>query len=218
MLTTILILFLAAVAAVFASLSLSDRKDKARYEAKSNELSSEVMRLREELAQSKVSGTRRQLIRKDLILEYLRDEAGLECELMEDRDLIIFKIGDERYHVNTDRLPRQVHLRKGYNVGDADVDWDAMEKAALAVADDLIMVKMNVDRENRTYEYYVVSPDRTIGNFASNFEFYVGLFGDAERCFADRYKEFSKDREEEREKVMSGEMIRKQFEAQKLKS
>ena len=159
--TTIIIFFLAAVAAVFVSLFLSDRKDKARYEARSNELSSEVMRLREELAQSNVYGTRRQSIRKDLILEYLRDEAGLECEAMEDRDLIVFKIGDERYHLNTDRLPRQVHLRKGYNVGDADIDWDAMDKAALAVADDLIMINMNVDRENRIYEYSVVSPDRT---------------------------------------------------------
>lgn len=42
--------FFAAVVAVFASLFLSDRKEKAKYEAKSNELSSEVMRLKEELA------------------------------------------------------------------------------------------------------------------------------------------------------------------------
>ena len=95
--------FFAAVVAVFASLFLSDRKEKAKYEAKSNELSSEVMRLKEELAQAGVSGSRRQCIKKDLILEFLRDEEGLECE----------------------------------------VNWDAMEKAALAVTDDLTMIKMN---------------------------------------------------------------------------
>ncbi len=49
--------FFAAVVAVFASLFLSDRKEKAKYEAKSNELSSEVMRLKEELAQAGVSGS-----------------------------------------------------------------------------------------------------------------------------------------------------------------
>ena len=135
--------FFAAVVVVFASLFLSDRKEKAKYEAKSNELSSEVMRLKEELAQAGVSGSRRQCINKDLILEFLRDEEGLECEVMEDSGLIVFKIGDEKYHVGTERLPRQVYLRKGYNVGDAEVDWDAMEKAALAVTDDLTMIKMN---------------------------------------------------------------------------
>lgn len=89
--------FFAAVVAVFASLFLSDRKEKAKYEAKSNELSSEVMRLKEELAQAGVSGSRRQCIKKDLILEFLRDEEGLECEVMEDSGLIVFKIGDEKY-------------------------------------------------------------------------------------------------------------------------
>ena len=89
--------FFAAVVAVFASLFLSDRKEKAKYEAKSNELSSEVMRLKEELAQAGVSGSRRQCIKNDLILEFLRDEEGLECEVMEDSGLIVFKIGDEKY-------------------------------------------------------------------------------------------------------------------------
>lgn len=210
--------FFAAVVAVFASLFLSDRKEKAKYEAKSNELSSEVMRLKEELAQAGVSGSRRQCIKKDLILEFLRDDEGLECEVMEDSGLIVFKIGDEKYHVGTERLPRQVYLRKGYNVGDAEVDWDAMEKAALAVTDDLIMIKMNVDTENRTYEYYIVSPDRTIGNFVSNFEFYISLFSDAERRFSERYDEFSKMREENRELKASNEILRRKFEAQKLKS
>ena len=41
------------------------------------------------------------------------------------------------------------------------MDWDAMEKAALAVTDDLTMINMKVDRENRIYEYAVVSPERT---------------------------------------------------------
>lgn len=120
--------------------------------------------------------------------------------------------------MGTERLPRQVYLRKGYNVGDAEVDWDAMEKAALAVTDDLIMIKMNVDTENRTYECYIVSPDRTIGNFVSNFEFYISLFSDAERRFSERYDEFSKMREENRELKASNEILRRKFEAQKLKS
>lgn len=37
---------------------------------------------------------------------------------------------------------------------------------------------------------------KTIGNFVSNFEFYINLFSDAERRFSKRYDEFSKMRED----------------------
>ena len=98
---TIVIFILATVAAIFAALFISERNEKTRYEAKSDELSSELMQLRAELARVNAMGSGRQSLSKELIQNFIRDEEGYECQTYDDMDLIIFNTGDVSYHVDT---------------------------------------------------------------------------------------------------------------------
>ena len=215
---TIVIFILATVAAIFAALFISERNEKTRYEAKSDELSSELMQLRAELARVNAMGSGRQSLSKELIQNFIRDEEGYECQTYDDRDLIIFNTGDGSYHVDTERLPHQVLLRKGYNLDGADVDWVAMEKASIDVMKGLVIVKININRELNSFEYCIVSLDRTIGNFARNFAFYMGLLNDAERLFGDKYREYAEDKGWECDNVMAEDVLKYQMDSQKLKS
>lgn len=220
MFNTITIIVLTAAAAVFAALYFSNRKDVLKYESKSEGLTSELTGVKEELAKVQASsGSRMLTLKPELILDYLKNTEGLESEFLDGNEMISYKVGDERYHIDTRRLPLQVILRKGYSLDGVEIDWDIMRKAALDVADELIMVKMNVNQEHNTYDYYIVSPDRTLDNFSKNFEFYMSLFRDAESRFSERYHEY-----EEMAKAagkgnsIPAEYIKHQCESQKMKS
>lgn len=220
MFTTIALIILTATAAVFAVLYFTNRSEAAKYESRSESLSSELNGIREELARVQASNDNRMMaLKSDAILEFLKNTEGLDAEYVEGSEIITFMVDDERYHIDTRRLPLQVILRKGYNLDGIDVNWDIMKRASLDVTDELIMIKMNVSQDNNTLDYYIVSPDRSLDNFAKNFEFYMSLIRDAEGRFSQRCHEY-----EEAIKAsglgnsIPSEYIQQQCESQKMKS
>lgn len=219
---SILIVVLSATAALFATLFFTNRKAASKYEGKADQLSSEMIRLREELSGVRATaGTRKQPVKVDLIKEFLEQTQGLDCKVFGEGDLISFRLGDSTYHIDTRRLPQQVAIRKGYNMENQEnVDWDAVRRAALDVMDGLVMIKMNVDPEEKSFDYYIVSPDRSMDNFQSNFEFYIGLIADAEKLFYDKYTEYKEEEQDVSARIdeMAAEVASKHQGSQKMMS
>lgn len=184
---TILIAVLAAAAAIFATLFFQDRKEAKKYEAKSYILYQELSDLKCEMARrDALAGDIAVPLSRESIADFLRKEKTADVTVSEEGNLVLFKLGDDNYHVDCNRLPQQIILRKGYNVEGADFHWDVLERASQKVTSDLIMVKMSVEA-NDSYDYLIVSPDHTIASFKENFDLYMSIISDAERLARDEY-------------------------------
>lgn len=222
MFTIITIIVLTAIAAFFATLFFTSHKATFKYEQKADQLSSEIIRLREELAAARATtGTRKLPLKVELIKEYLDQSHGLECNILGDGELIAFRLGDSTYHIDARRLPQQVVIRKGYNMeNQEDVDWNAIKRASLDVTDSLVMIKMNVEPEDNSFDYYIVSPDRSMDNFQTNFEFYMGLIYDAEKLFYEKYTAYKEEGRDITSRIdeIATEVASKHQESQKMMS
>jgi len=184
--TTILLTLLAVLAAVFGTLYFQTKKHSDIIDQKIDALSEENNTLKLNLASRDVEdGGYRQLLTKENIMEFLRNG---KANKVESRDsLIRFEVGDSSYLIDTDRLPRQLSLRKGYDMTDSDIDWDVLEAAGNAVTEELVMVKVSVDEEYKNYVFYIVSADRYLGSLKDNYEFYMSILVDAESRLATVY-------------------------------
>lgn len=185
------------VASVFATMYFSLRKTAGKTETERDSLSSRLEKLREENIQLLASSNGKgQPLNRENLLAYLRDEQGASPEFNEEDNHICFLFGNEKFHIDASRLPRQTIILKGYNVDEVmDMDWDAMEEAADIVAKELVMVKMHIHRGGM-YDFMIVSTDRTIGNFALNFDFYLSLINDAQSLFLEKYQEIIQSKAE----------------------
>ena len=186
---TIIIAVLAAAAAVFAALFFQDRKDAEKYEKMFLEQMKETSGLKEELARrDAVDGNYMKCLDHETLADFLRKEKTPKVEISDGGAYITFDLGEERLGIDCRRLPEQVIVRKGWNLGDgATIHWDVLSRAAMAVTEGLVMVKTNVDPENKTYASYIVTADRTLGSFRENFNFYISVLRDADRMLNEEY-------------------------------
>ena len=195
MFSIILISISVAVAAVFTALYLSDRRRIIRFENENGYMQTRIADLKAELAGCKASlEGRRYVTTADGLKTFLENERGYDCTLSEDNETLLFKSGEEVFHIDCSRLPQQVILRKGYNAKDSEIEWDILEAASLEVNRNLIMVKMHVIPDS-SYDYMIVSMDRTMDSFIGNFDTYMSILRDAERMSVEKYHEIKSVRE-----------------------
>lgn len=185
--TTILIVILAAIAGVMGTLYYQGK-------AKAAEQNNEVQKLSSELSELKL-----QMVRKDasagdittsltteVVADFLKREKTNDVHIDRDTKMVIFRIGEETFNIDCERLPQQLIFRKGYNMEGADIRWDVLQRAAVAVTEALVMVKVRVF-ENNSYDYYIVTTDHALASLRENFPFYMSLIIDAERMFREEY-------------------------------
>lgn len=188
MIYTIAIAALSVCSALLALMYFQNRNAAKKYECKSESLAETVADLRAELTGMKAQdGKSVSLLTPESLLDFLTNERGFQAEYDEESSWMTFTNGDHKFSIQCSRLPQQVILRNGYGrMEDADVDWNVMRECAHKVADELVMVKMNVE-DNDFYDYYIVGTDRTLETFRINFEFYMSILHDAEVKFHDLY-------------------------------
>lgn len=189
MFSIILVSVSVAVAAVFTALYLSDRRRIIRFENENGSMQSRIADLKSELAVCKSSLEGRRFVTSvDGLKTFLENERGYDCSFSEEDDVLIFKAGEEAFQIDCSRLPHQIILCKGYNANGFEIDWDALEAASLEVNSHIVMAKMHVNK-GTSYDYMIVTMDRTMDSFIGNFDTYMLILRDAERLAVDRYHE-----------------------------
>ena len=180
--TAILICALAVAVLVLGLLYCEAVKDRKKAEGETRACHEEAASLREEAEKS-----RKELegVTPESLFRYLTEERGWQATYNSSDGIIAFSIGDESYRLRVDRLP-QMHLSKGYRLGEDDVDWDDLVVASLRTSDELIMVKFNVWR-GQAYDMYVTSFESTMGGVRQFFDNYVSVIEDAEKALAKHY-------------------------------
>lgn len=185
---TIIIAALAAASSAFAVLFFRGRCDAARQEYRAETLSKEASDLRCQVARlEERDGGYMKPLTKENIAEYLRKEVAPKVDVSHE-NMVVFET-DATYLIDCGRLPQQVILRKGYGVDKGSVHWEAAREASLAVVDSLVMVRMHVNPEDCSYDFMIVSADRTVGSLRQNMPEYMSIIAEAEKLFSERYRE-----------------------------
>lgn len=197
-LSTAIILVLLAIAAVFTTLFLRDRNEWKKADAKSEKLSAELTELKIEKAREEsLNGEYMKRLSGKVITHFLKNEKGIEIVGDEEDGIIPFTVDGNRYQILVSRLPQQLAFRSGYNMEGVKVNWDVLQQAAIEVTSDIVMAKVNVYRD-LSYEFVLVTTDRTLGSLRENFNFYLNVLNDTERRCGERYWEIlEKDYPEE---------------------
>lgn len=186
--TAIIIAALAAASAAFAALFFRGRGEAARQESRAEALSREASDLRCQIARMEErDGGYMKPLTKESIEAFLKKEVAPKVRTSGE-SMVVFET-DSTYVIDCGRLPQQVILRKWYGVDKGSMRWDVAWKASLEVAQRLVMVKMHVDPEDSSYDFMVVSTDRTVGSLRQNFPDYMSIIADAEKLFGERYRE-----------------------------
>lgn len=102
---------------------------------------------------------------------------------------ITFSVSDERYMIDTDRLPL-MFIYKGFKVESKDWDIDRLKHAAHLMSDEVVMVKAIIGEHDADIilQIFVAVQDANIGSFTANIKKYLGIINEGEarlRAFYD---------------------------------
>lgn len=136
------------------------------------------------------------LLTPEVILEFLREERGIKAEYDSSTGILLFFIGDYMFNINCSRVPQYFILYKGFNMTDKDYDWNALKESSYKVQEKIMLVKMNVDSDDRSCCFYITGMDRTLASLRVNFDVYMQLISEAERMFSDEYRAITKNEDD----------------------
>lgn len=148
------------------------------------------------------------LLTPEVILEFLREERGIKAEYDSSTGILLFHVGDYKFNINCSRVPQYFILYKGFNMTDKDYDWNALKESSYKVQEKIILVKMNVDSDDRSCCFYITGMDRTLASLRVNFDVYMQLISEAERMFSDEYRAITK-KEDDGPSASYADMIEK---------
>lgn len=148
------------------------------------------------------------LLTSEVILEFLQEERGIKAEYDSSTGILLFFIGDYMFNINCSRVPQYFILYKGFNMTDKDYDWNALKESSYKVQEKIMLVKMNVDSDDRSCCFYITGMDRTLASLRVNFDVYMQLISEAERMFSEGYCSIT-NAEESGASAQYAEMIEK---------
>lgn len=179
---TILIAALAASSAIFSALYFQSKKNSERLESKAEALSSENNDLKCEIVRlEEGSDDSMNPLTTENIVDFLKYEVGTDVEVLDEMEMINFKVGNYTYNIDCSRLPQQFVIRTAFRTEGSNVNWDAFKRAAQEVMSELVMVKAFVDVDEG-FDFTIVSTTHTVAALRADYYFFISLLQDAARA------------------------------------
>lgn len=119
---------------------------------------------------------------KESLLKFIREEKTIAVNAIDDSPYVVFKYGDDKFGLDTSRLPQQFIMLKSYDISE-DPNKDLMLSAATKVTESIVVAKV-LKRDDRI-DFKIVTMDHTVEQIRENFDAYMSLIADAERRFFD---------------------------------